>query len=78
MIKIFFNKTFQYLNKKPYLIFFSTIYICLISKYYIENKINSIYKEEKLLKIYKDEIQKLNNEYEEEVYNYLKYSHSEQ
>jgi hypothetical protein len=77
MIFYYIKKFLQFINRKPYLIFFGTIYLCLITKYYIEYKINLIYKEEKLLKTYNEELQKLNDEYEEEVYHYLKNTNNE-
>lgn len=74
MLKRFLKKFSNYVYNKPYLVFFTTIYICLICKFYVEYKINLIYKEEKLLKIYKEKLVYLQNEYETEIYKYLKYN----
>ena len=60
------------LKKKPYLLFFCVLYGCLLSKFYINQKINDLYKEEKLLKAYKTEVVKLNLVYDQIIYDFLK------
>jgi hypothetical protein len=63
---------FVFFKRKPYILFFSVLYGCLLSKFYINQKINNLYKEQQLLKSYKIQIEKLNLEYNQIIYDYLR------
>jgi hypothetical protein len=66
------SKILLFFMKKPYILFFSVLYGCLLSKFYINQKINNLYKEEKLLKSHKTQLNKLELEYNQIIYEYLK------
>lgn len=63
---------FSFIKKKPYILFFSVLYGCLLAKFYINQKINNFYKQQQLLKSYKTQAEKLQLEYDHIIYEYLK------